>query len=176
MYIPKRLLLPVLVLALVASSFVFALSASADRGDREGASAAFLESSLAPSSPAPTDPTIHGVGPGTLPWGLTEGSVRLRDDGRVDVRVDGLVLTSGSLAGTPGPVTGIAASLFCGADSNTTPAATTAVAPLSSDGDAVIHTTVTLPSTCLAPIVLIQFVTTTTTLQPRYIALTGFMH
>lgn len=174
MYISKRLLLPVLVLAFGASSLVFALTASAERGDRTGASARFLESSLAPS--LPTDPTIHGLAPGSLPWALTEGSVRLRDDGRVDVRVDGLVLPTVGTGTTPGPVTGIAASLFCGADSNTTPAATTPVAPLSGHGDAVIHTTVTLPSACLAPIVLIQFVTTTTTLQPRYIALTGFMH
>jgi hypothetical protein len=171
MYISKRLLLPMLVVALVASSLVFALAASADGVGSDEASADLLASSLAPS--LPSDPTIHGVTPGGAPWALDQGSVRLRADGRVQVRVDGLIIPS---LGTAGPVTGIAATLFCGADSNTTPAATTAVAPLSADGDAVIRTTVTLPSTCLEPIVLIQFVTTTPTLQPRYIALTGFMH
>jgi len=48
--------------------------------------------------------------------------------------------------------------------------------PLSSDGDAVIRTTVTLPSTCLAPIVLINPVIASTLNTSVYIALTGFMH
>jgi hypothetical protein len=177
MYVPKRLLLPVLVVALAASSLVFALGASADRGNREGASADILDSSLAPSLPSPTDPTIHGVKPGGAPWGLTEGSVRLRDDGRVEIRIDGLVLPTVGTGTTPGPVSEIAASLFCGADSNTTTAATTAAVPLSSDGDAVIRTTVTLPSTCLAPIVLVNPGTTASGLSTStYIAITGFMH
>lgn len=176
MYVPKRLLLPVLVLALVASSLVFALGASADRGDGDGARADLLDSSLAPSLPTPTDPAIHGVAPGGAPWGLSAGSVRLRSDGRLDIRIDGLVLPTVGTGTTPGPVTGVAASLFCGADSNTTPAATTATVPLSGDGDAVIRTTVTLPSTCLAPIVLIHPVIGSTLNTSVYIALTGFMH
>jgi hypothetical protein len=118
---------------------------------------------------------IHGVAPGGAPWALDRGSVVLRNDGRVTVRVDGLVLTSGSFAGTAGPVTGIAAALYCGADSNTAAAATTAVAPLSSSGDGVIRTTVTLPSTCLAPIVLIHPVIGTTLASGVYIAITGAM-
>jgi hypothetical protein len=176
MYVPKRLLLPVLVLALVASSLVFALGASADRGDRDGTSTDLLDSSLAPSLPTPTDPMIHGVAPGGAPWALSAGSLRLRGDGRLDIRIDGLVLPTVGTGTTPGPVTGVAASLFCGADSSTTPAATTATVPLSGDGDAVIRTTVTLPSTCLAPIVLISPVIGTTLNTSVYIALTGFMH
>ena len=176
MYVPKRVLLPVLVAALVASSLVFALGASADRGDRDGGGADLLASSLAPSLPSPTDPSIHGVAPGGAPWGLSEGSVRLRDDGRVEIRIDGLVLPTVGTGTTPGPVSGVAASLFCGADSNTTPAATTAVVPLSSDGDAVIRATITLPSTCLAPIVLVNPVIGATLNTSVYIAVTGFMH
>jgi hypothetical protein len=176
MYVRKRLLLPVLVAALVGSSLVFALGASADRGDREGGSADLLSSSLAPSLPAPTDPAIHGVAPGGAPWGLSAGSLRLRDDGRLDIRIDGLVLPTVGTGTTPGPVSAVAASLFCGADSNTTPAATTATVPLSSDGDAVIRTTVVLPSPCLAPIVLIHPVIASTLNTSVYIALTGWMH
>lgn len=176
MYVPKRLLLPVLVLALVASSLVFALGASADRGDVDSARADLLDSSLAPSLPTPTDPAIHGVAPGGAPWGLSAGSLRLRSDGRLDVRIDGLVLPTVGTGTTPGSVTGVAASLFCGADSNTTPATTTATVPLSGDGDAAIRTTVTLPSTCLAPIVLINPVIGSTLNTSVYIALTGFMH
>jgi len=173
-YIPRRLLLSGLVVILVAGSLVFALSASADRGGgHQGAP--FFASSLAPSQPAPTDPTIHGVAPGSLPWALTRGSVVLRDDGRISVDVDGLVITSAPFTGTPGPVTGITASLFCGPDSNTTAAATTAVAPVNSDGDATIRADITLPSTCLAPIVVINPVLGVTAKPGTYIAISGFM-
>ncbi len=174
MYISKRLLLSVLVALFGASSLAFALSASAHRVAHLDESAGLLRSSLAPSLPTPTDPTLHGVGPGTAPWALQDGSVRLDDNGRFRLKVEGLVLTSGSVAGTPGPVTGIAASLFCGADSNQTPAATTGVVPLSRTGDASIETTLSLPSTCLAPIVLVNPVIGTTLTTTRYIALTGF--
>ena len=50
----------------------------------------------------------------------------------------------------------VSASLYCGGDSNTAAAATTKAVPLSSRGDAEINDQVTLPDTCLAPIVLIH--------------------
>jgi hypothetical protein len=71
-------------------------------------------------------------------------------------------------------VTGVAAALFCGADANTVPAATTPPVPLSSGGHALISTTVTLPSSCLAPIVLVHPVIGSTTSSSIYIALSGF--
>jgi hypothetical protein len=64
--------------------------------------------------------------------------------------------------------------LLRGADTNTTPAATTGVFPLSTEGDGEIDTTVALPSTCLAPIVLVNFAKGSTLITTRYIALTGF--
>jgi hypothetical protein len=171
MYVSKRLLLPVLVIALAASSLVFALGASAERVARPSARVDLL-SPLAPS--LPTDPTIHGVAPGGAPWALTEGNVLVRDGGRVQIRIDRLVLTSAPFVGKTGPVTGVVAALFCGADANTTPAATTAPVPLSSGGNASISTTVPLPSSCLAPIVLIHPVIGSTTSSSIYIALSGF--
>ena len=169
MYVSKRLLLPALVAALVASSLVFAISASAHHDSRPSTSEPFLDSSLAPS--IPTDPTIHGVLPGGAAWALSDASVRVSLDGRVKIRVDGLILPS---LGTAGPVTGIVAELFCGADSDTKPAASTAAVPLSTTGDAEISTTVTLPSTCLAPIVLINPMIGTTLHGTIYIAITGY--
>ena len=71
-------------------------------------------------------------------------------------------------------MTGVAAALFCGADANTVPAATTPPVPLSSGGHALISTTVTLPSSCLAPIVLVHPVIGSTTSSSIYIALSGF--
>ena len=174
MYIHKRLLLGALVAAVLVGSLVFALAASADRTP-EGVSANFLGSSLAPSLPTPTDPTLHGVAPGGAPWALTAGNVVLHDNGRLQIGIRGLVLTIPPFTGKPGPVTGVTASLYCGADTVTAPALTTGVARLSDRGNAVINTTVTLPSSCLAPIVLIHPVIGTTLNPTTYIAVTGYM-
>ena len=86
-----------------------------------------------------------------MPWQLDSGQVRLRQDGRLTLGVRGLVIPGN---GTPGPVTSISASLFCGAD--TTPTATTPSVPLSSSGDARISTRISLPAKCLAPVVLVN--------------------
>jgi hypothetical protein len=107
---------------------------------------------LAPSTPS--DPIIHGVKPGTLPWVLRFGDVRLKSDGHLDLRVKGLVIPA---LGTPGPVTAISAALYCGADANVMAASTTAEVPLSMEGDARIHdTSFSVPSTCLAPVILVS--------------------
>ena len=174
MYVSKRMLLVSLAAALTVCSLVFALQASADRGG-DGPGAVFFGSSLAPSLPTPTDPTIHGVAPGGLPWALDAGSVELRNNGRVTIKVKGLVLTSGQFAGTPGPVAAVVGALYCGADSDMNAAASTGAVPLSSDGDAVIRTTVALPSTCLAPIVMVHPVIGGSTATGAYIAITGVM-
>jgi hypothetical protein len=73
------------------------------------------------------------------PSGTTE------NDGKLDLRVNGLVIPG---LGTPGPVTTISASLYCGADSNTTAADTTQQVPSSRKGDARIrHTSFSVPTT-----------------------------
>jgi hypothetical protein len=64
----------------------------------------------------------------------------------------------------------VSASLFCGADSERTPAFTTAAVPISEHGDARIRQNVTLPATCLAPIVLVHPNGGTA----RYIAVSGW--
>ena len=130
-----------------------------------------LRSTLAPS--VPTDPAFHAVLPGSAPWMLSRGEVRIKDDGEFDLEVQGLVIPS---LGTPGPVTAIAASLFCGPDTNTAPVFTTNEAPLSSSGDATISQDVVLPSTCLAPIVVVNPDAPSLggLFTNRYIAITGW--
>lgn len=151
----------------VAVTLVFAAIASGDhgRGRHEGEGAKVFRTSLAPS--VPTDPKFHNVAPGGAPWRLDRGSVRIDRRGDVSLRVEGLVLTT---TGDAGPVTTISASLFCGADTETAPAATTQQAPLSKDGDARIRDRVTLPANCLAPIVLVHPNGGTA----RYIAVSGW--
>jgi hypothetical protein len=116
---------------------------------------AVVESSLAPSQP--TDPSFHGVAPGSLPWVLDRGKVRLKKKGQLDLRVRGLVIPVAPGNGTPGPVTTVSASLYCGADSDTTAADTTAAVPLSMRGNARIRDkSFTVPATCLAPVILVH--------------------
>jgi hypothetical protein len=125
-----------------------------------------LKAALAPSQP--TDPALHGVAAGGAPWVLKFGEVRLKSNGHLDLRVKGLVIPS---LGNTGPVTTIAASLYCGADSDTTAVATTQQVRISHSGNARIHdTSFTVPSTCLAPVILVH----PNGLQNLYIALNGW--
>jgi hypothetical protein len=162
----KRVFLTVAA-ALAAASLVFAAIASGDhgRGKRDGHGTKVFRSSLAPSQP--TDPAFHGKTAGGVPWSLERGFVTITRRGDFRLRVEGLVITS---TGSARPVTTISASLFCGADANTTPAATTSTVPISEDGDARIRERLTLPATCLAPIVLVHPNGATA----RYIAVSGW--
>jgi hypothetical protein len=103
---------------------------------------------------------LDGITGGGLPWVLDAGHAKLFADGRLEVEVDGLVLVSN---GT-NPVTSGHAIVTCGGVA----AATTANVPFSPEGDALIATTVELPSPCLSPAV---FFTTGT---DRWLAVTGF--
>jgi hypothetical protein len=127
-------------------------------GDRHGGKHrgnAVLDASLAPSQIG--DPTFHGVAAGNAPWVLKRGSVELKSKGRLELRVRGLVIPPPSGTGTAGPVTSISASLYCGADSDTTAADTTATVPLSQSGNARIEDkSFAVPSTCLAPVILVH--------------------
>lgn len=136
-------------------------------GKRTGAP--LIDESLAPSQP--TDPVFHGVSPGSAPWVLKRGDVRLKRDGKLDLQVKGLVIPTAPFTGTPGPVTTISASLYCGADSNAAPADTTQQVPISRKGDARIHdASFTVPATCLAPVILVH----PNGLATTYIALDGW--
>ncbi len=111
-----------------------------------------MSTSLAPSVPA--DPMLLGAAAGGVPWVLRSGEARLRSDGRLTVRIRGLLIPSGQFAGTTGPVMTVSASLYCGG--NSTPAGTSDNVPLASEGDARIDTTLTLPTKCQIPALLIH--------------------
>jgi hypothetical protein len=128
------------------------------KGDRHGRhhgkrhGAPLIDESLAPSQP--TDPAFHGVAAGGAPWVLDRGEVRLKKDGKFNLRVKGLVIPS---LGNAGPVTTVSASLYCGADSDTTAVDTTPAVPITSSGDARIRDdSFATPSTCLAPVILLH--------------------
>jgi hypothetical protein len=159
MHVSKRAAVATLSAAALLGSSITAVSALADHGHGRGAghgrhhARSVFASTLAPSVPA--DPKIHGVAAGGAPWVLKRGDVVLRSDGRLRADIRGLVIPVAPGNGTPGPVTTVQASLYCGAD--TTPAVgTTAAVPISTAGNARIDGHVTVPAKCLAPIVLIN--------------------
>lgn len=109
-----------------------------------------------------------GVAPGGAPGVLDRGSVRLRADGRLRLRVEGLVIPPPAGTNTAGGVTSITASVFCGAAAPA--AATTTAVPLSSAGDARIDQRLTLTGACPAPVVFVH----PNGGAARFIAVSGF--
>jgi hypothetical protein len=157
MWISKRALVTAFVAGIAVLSMALAAGAFGDSGgdDREGHGASLVKASLAPS--LPTDPKFHGVSPGGAPWVLKRGDVRVKSDGKLRLRVEGLVIPVAPGNGTPGPVITISASLYCGADTDTAAADTTEKVPISREGDARIRDkSFNVPATCLAPVILVH--------------------
>jgi hypothetical protein len=166
-----------MVLAVAIGALSMALAAGAfgkpGKGHQGGpnhhgkhSGAPLINESLAPSHVG--DPMFHGVSPGGLPWALSAGNVRVKRDGKFDLRVKGLVIPA---MGRPGPVTTISASLYCGPDSNTVAAGTTQRVPISSAGNArIFDRSLRVPHTCLAPEVLVH----PNGIATLYIALDGW--
>lgn len=88
------------------------------------------------------------VHPGGAPWVIDEGMARVRQDGRVRVRVEGLVIPGVGTA----TVTSISASVVC----NGMVVGTTMTAPLDKEGDARLDGMVWLPKHCHMPMVLVN--------------------
>jgi hypothetical protein len=155
MQVSKRSGVVLLAIAALAGSATTAISAL---GSGDGGRSPVLRSPLVSSDPGA--PVLHTVAPGSVPWTLHSGTVRLTSngDGNGDlrVRIKGLQITGtgGPLDGTIGPVTWVDAALYCG--DNTTAFATTATVALSKKGNARIDTTIPLPGKCLTPAILIN--------------------
>jgi hypothetical protein len=174
MWISKRALVTACAAVIGALSMAFAGGAFGapgkghpshpNQGQRTGAP--LIDESLAPSQT--TDPVFHGVSPGNAPWVLKRGDVRLKRDGKLDLELKGLVIPA---LGTPGPVTTVSASLYCGADSSTKAVDTTQQVSISRKGNARIRDrSFSVPATCLAPVILVQ----PNGLTTAYIALDGW--
>ena len=105
---------------------------------------------------------IRGVNGGGLPWEIDEGTGELRDNGRLRIEVEGLVLARRApvpenLRGT-NPVPEFVAIVSCltssGGTAQTVNVATNPVSATPA-GDARIRANVTLPTPCFAPIVFV---------------------
>jgi hypothetical protein len=160
MYVSKRVAVAMLAASALAGSASAAVTALAHDGRDDGAmnhhgrgDRLVLDSSLAPS--VPTDNPLLGTVAGGVPWVIrTSSQAKLHSDGRMTVRIRGLLIPSGQFAGTTGPVMTVSASLYC--DGNSTPVGTSNAVPLSSEGNARIRTSLALPAKCLIPAVLIH--------------------
>jgi hypothetical protein len=160
----KKSFLGMILVVAASSALVFSLQAGASGAHHEG-HGKLIRSGLVGN--LLTDPPIHGVTRAGAEWVLKKGTATLGRNGKFDLRVKGLVLTS---TGTTGTVTTITASLFCAPDSDTAARFVAGPVPLEPDGDARIHQHVTVPSRCLAPVVLVHPNGGAT----RYIAVSGF--
>jgi hypothetical protein len=160
----KKSFLGMILVVAASSALVFSLQAGASGGHHEGHGKLFRSGLVGNLL---TDPPIHGVTRAGAEWVLKKGTATLGRNGKFNLRVKGLVLTS---TGTTGTVTTITASLFCAPDSDTAAKFVAGPVPLEPDGDARIHQDVTVPSRCLAPVVLVHPNGGAT----RYIAVSGF--
>jgi hypothetical protein len=105
----------------------------------------------------PTDDAINGVNPGTRPWIIDRGEVRVRESGRMDVRIEGLQIPAGFFDPNVdfNPVANIHAVLYC--DGSTTPSADSGSQPMTvPGGDSRFRVHVMAPKMCDMPSVLIQ--------------------
>ena len=111
---------------------------------------------------------IRGVAGAGAPWVVNSVNGKLRADGRLQVNVQGLVLTNTGVNPLPAFAALISCQSINGTGGPSVVNVSTDAFPATTAGDASIQTSVELPSPCIAPIV---FVTTTT---GRWIAVTGF--
>jgi len=134
--------------AVVAATLVPASSAVA-HGDHpsRGRAHDLLRAPIAGS--VTSDPVIFTASPGQAPWVIDRGNARVRTDGRIDVRVEGLVIPRGD---NTNPVPRLSASLAC----NGKVVATTDTVPFSTAGNARIHDRIRVPQRCIAPVVMLN--------------------
>jgi hypothetical protein len=141
-----------------------------DRGRHNGN--AILRSTLFGSkTTAHGGPTLFGVAPGGVDWVINGPSrAKVSRDGRVRVRIQGLVFAEGPNVGK-NTVPQLAATVYCGGAA----VGTTKPVAFSATGDAFIDETLatTPPSPCLAPAVLINPASADTAVTTAYIAASG---
>jgi hypothetical protein len=100
------------------------------------------------STPAPVSPVIAKVNPGSVPWVNQESEARIRENGRTDVRIRGLIVTTTGV----NPVLSVVATLVC----DDMVVASTAPFALSPAGDGSTRDHIAVPMDCANPVVLIQ--------------------
>jgi hypothetical protein len=134
----------------VAALAALALTASPALADG-GSGHSILRAKLVGSMPAPASPAIAGINPGGAPWVNGPSSVRVREDGRIRVKITGLVIPPPVGTGV-NPVASVVATLVCddAVESSTAPFA------LDAAGNGSTSDKITGTRHCEDPVVLIQ--------------------
>jgi hypothetical protein len=150
--------------ALVAVGAAVALAAGVQAGATGSEGKDVLEFDVMSAVDGPFVGAAHpvrGVAGGGLPWELDRARGRLTTTGRLDVRVDGLVLARrapvpANLQGT-NPIPQFRAAVNCLTPDAPEQGRTilTDPVPASPAGDARIRTAVELPASCVAPVVFV---------------------
>ena len=160
----------VLLLGVLAVGAVVVQTTAAKDGGSPGKDV--LEFDVMTPVVAPFTGTAHpirGVNGGGVPWQIDRGRGDLSSDGRLKIRVEGLVLVS--TGQNPVPMFRGVVNCLTIEQPDVGVNLATAPVPASMDGDATIKATVDLPDPCVAPIV---FVTSGTGLPPgSWFAATG---
>jgi hypothetical protein len=171
----RAIVVGVAVMTILLGTAVTAVAASSRSGSGEPARHGVLLRSGLIGRPADTNTAIRGVQAGAVQWALRRGSTQVNAAGQFSLDVRGLLITGTGtpLDGTTGPVMSVVAVLTCEGMTPTTPPTivSTTEVPLSPKGDAKVHQRIALPTTCLAPIVLVRAIVGTT---DPWIATTGF--
>jgi hypothetical protein len=120
--------------------------------------------------------TAGGVPSAGAPWTVRQGTASISANGNVSVEISGLLLATGApanLVGTTGPVIMVAASVVCGGSGGAVgTTSTSGPAPLSGAGNASIEN-LTMPASCMAPVVLVRIVNPATGVAGSFIAVDG---
>jgi hypothetical protein len=141
-----------------------------DRGRHDDNDAVLRAALFGSKTTAHGGPTLFNVAPGGIDWTVNRAKAKVRSDGRVEVRIDGLVFAEGPNVGT-NAVPQLAATAFCSGAA----VGTTKAVPFSLEGDARIDDTLAKapPSPCLVPAVLINPAAGGTPNTAVYIAASG---
>lgn len=102
---------------------------------------------------APVPNTVLGVPPGGRPWTIRKLQASVETDGAINARGSGLVFSATDAIGTPGAITQVFLTLFCGGAQHSSPAV-----PLDARGNFSLKGVLTpLPPTpCVAPVLLVR--------------------
>ena len=155
--------------AVVAAGTVVASDGNRNSGDGDhgdNGNARILDATLAGIPASLTGQTFMGAIGGGVAWRIASGEAKLSSGGRLNVEVEGLVLAAGAKVGTNPIPTGRALVSCSGAV-----VAMSDSVPFSPTGDAEVDAMVSLPASCLAPVV---FFAGDTGAGPRWFAVTGF--
>jgi hypothetical protein len=97
---------------------------------------------------------VGGIGGGGQPWSTLGGNATVNlNTGKVNFRVDGLVLAGGNTIGTPGAINQVKGTLVCGVGTATQTVFDTPLVDLSATGDARFEGAFdgTAPTECASP-------------------------